>query len=73
MSVHGHTLSLLLQDVTGAKLQNVWIGHAVIAGWTGRDPEVLEKHIAELAALGVRRPSSTPIFYRISAARVTKS
>lgn len=46
---------------------------AVIAGWTGRDPIAREKHIAELEALGVARPKSTPIYYRVSAARLTTS
>jgi hypothetical protein len=49
----------------------VEIAHLVIAGWTGRDPMAVEKHIAELEKLGVRRPASTPIFYRVSAARLT--
>ncbi|MGH8211085.1 MAG: DUF2848 family protein, partial [Steroidobacteraceae bacterium] len=31
----------------------------------------VEKHIAELEALGVKRPVSTPIFYRVAAARLT--
>jgi hypothetical protein len=44
---------------------------AVIAGWTGRDKAALEKHIAELEALGVPRPASTPIYYRVGAARLT--
>ncbi|MGE3245580.1 MAG: DUF2848 domain-containing protein [Beijerinckiaceae bacterium] len=44
---------------------------AVIAGWTGRDPVAVEKHIVELELLGVKRPASTPIFYRVSAARLT--
>jgi hypothetical protein len=43
----------------------------VIAGWTGRDPAAVEKHIKELEALGVKRPASTPIFYRVAAARLT--
>jgi hypothetical protein len=34
---------------------------AVIAGWTQRDSVAREKHIAELEALGVGRPTSTPI------------
>jgi hypothetical protein len=36
----------------------------IIAGWTGRDRVAQEKHIAELEALGVRRPPSTPVYYR---------
>jgi len=43
----------------------------VIAGWTGRDPVARERHIAELEALGVPRPATTPIYYRISASRLT--
>ena len=47
------------------------IKHLVIAGWTGRNVEALEKHILELEALGVKRPKSTPIFYRVSADLLT--
>jgi hypothetical protein len=42
-----------------------------MAGWTGRDRAVVEKHIEELAALGVPRPASVPVFYRVSASRLT--
>lgn len=38
----------------------------IVAGWTGRDTAALEHHIEELAALGVPRPSSVPVFYRNS-------
>lgn len=51
--------------------REVPVEQAVIAGWTGRDPAAVEKHIAELEELGVRRPASTPIFYRVAAARFT--
>jgi uncharacterized protein DUF2848 len=43
----------------------------VLAGWTGRDKAAVEHHIRELEALGVKRPATTPIFYRVAAARVT--
>src|ERR1700742_278071 len=39
----------------------------VVAGWTGRDTAAVEKHIRELEAIGVKRPKSTPIFYRNAA------
>ena len=55
----------------GALTGEVTINQAVVAGWTGRDPSAVEKHIKELEALGVKRPASTPIFYRVSAARLT--
>ena len=45
----------------------------MIAGWTGRNVEALEKHIRELEALGVKRPKSTPIFYRVAADLLTNA
>jgi hypothetical protein len=63
---------LLLQEGAGApRAANVMIGQAVIAGWTGRDAEAVEKHIKGLEALGVKRPATTPIFYRVGVARLT--
>jgi hypothetical protein len=47
------------------------IDQAVIAGWTGRDPVARDRHIAELEAIGIARPATTPIYYRVSARRLT--
>jgi hypothetical protein len=47
------------------------IDQAVIAGWTGRDPVARDKHIAELEALGIKRPPTVPVYYRVSARRLT--
>src|SRR5437868_13870721 len=46
------------------------IDSAVMAGWTGRDPVARDKHIAELEAIGIARPASTPIYYRVAATRL---
>ena len=43
----------------------------VVAGWTGRDKAAVEHHIAELAAIGVKRPRSVPCFYRLGANLLT--
>jgi hypothetical protein len=43
----------------------------VIAGWTGRNTEALEAHIKELEAIGVKRPKSVPIFYRVAHSLLT--
>jgi hypothetical protein len=43
----------------------------VIAGWTGRNTEALEAHIKELEAIGVKRPKSVPIFYRVARSLLT--
>jgi hypothetical protein len=60
-----------LHNRSEASRTDVAIEQAVIAGWTGRDPVAVEKHIKELEALGVKRPATTPIFYRVAAARLT--
>ncbi len=53
------------------KLELSSIKRLVIAGWTGRNVEALEAHIKELEALGVKRPKSVPIFYRVAASLLT--
>lgn len=65
------TISATFHGGLGALAGEVRIDQAVIAGWTGRDPAAVEKHIKELEELGVKRPATTPIFYRVSAARIT--
>jgi 2-keto-4-pentenoate hydratase/2-oxohepta-3-ene-1,7-dioic acid hydratase in catechol pathway len=47
------------------------VADLVIAGWTGRDAAAVEAHIAELEALGIQRPPSTPVFYRAASRRLT--
>jgi hypothetical protein len=54
-----------------AHRREVAIASAIVAGWTGRDPQAVEKHIRELEELGVARPASVPIYYRVAAARLT--
>jgi hypothetical protein len=54
-----------------AETKDVSVSKAIVAGWTGRDRVALEKHIKELEELGVARPASTPIYYRVSASRIT--
>jgi hypothetical protein len=71
VSVARQTLSLTLQNSGAAMAGEVGIDDAIVAGWTGRDAAAVEKHITELEALGVRRPATTPIFYRVAAARLT--
>jgi Protein of unknown function (DUF2848) len=64
-------LNLTLQNGASAARREIAIDNAVVAGWTGRDPAAVEKHIHELELLGVKRPATTPIFYRVAAARLT--
>ena len=69
----GHEIALQAVVMNGAARSEATlrIRDAVIAGWTGRDPAAVEKHIRELEALGVARPATAPIFYRVAAARLT--
>jgi hypothetical protein len=58
-------------DDDGSDEKTVEVHNLIIAGWTGRDRQAIEKHIAELEALGVTRPTKTPCFYRVSVGRLT--
>src|SRR6202035_5013181 len=63
------TCTIVAQDTTTPL--TLPIDRAVIAGWTGRDPVARDKHIAELEAIGIAPPASTPIYYRVAARRLT--
>jgi hypothetical protein len=68
----GRTFSFALDSGSAdPEPAKVIIDSLIIAGWTGRDPDAVEHHIRELEALGVKRPASVPIFYRVSVARLT--
>lgn len=62
-----HRFSDLAPNTCDFTAQNL-----VIAGWTGRDRAALEHHVAELEALGVKRPSSMPVYYRVSTERLSQ-
>lgn len=55
----------------GTASERVRVTQLVIAGWTGRDPVARDHHIAELEALGIARPATTPIYYALAASRLT--
>lgn len=53
------------------KLDVAAVKNLVIAGWTGRNVAALEAHIKELEAIGVKRPKTVPIFYRVARSLLT--
>lgn len=57
----------------GSKEIELAVGELVLAGWTGRDRAAQELHIVEMEKLGIKRPPSLPVFYRVSAARMTRA
>ena len=58
---------------SGEKSISVEVKDLVIAGWTGRNKDAMEKHMAELEAIGIQRPKTAPIFYRVSANLLTQN
>ena len=66
-----HTLDLILDDRREETSLTFTPTRFIVAGWTGRDKAGMEHHMAELEALGIKRPASTPVFYRNSVTRLT--
>jgi Protein of unknown function (DUF2848) len=67
------TSQLSLTCIKGRESRSIEIHteHLIVAGWTGTDAEVLERHIQELELLGIARPRETPMFYQVSASLLT--
>lgn len=61
-----------LHDETGTQPLRADITQLVVAGWAGRDRAAIDHHIEELAAIGVPRPSSVPLYYRIAENQLTQ-
>ncbi|MFM0338028.1 DUF2848 domain-containing protein [Paraburkholderia fungorum] len=67
-------VSFNVMDRSGSSAADVVeVNRLTIAGWAGRDQAAIEHHIAELAELGVKRPSTTPCFYRLGAELLTQA
>ena len=67
----GNALSFSFTTKAGVTVREVTVQTAIIAGWTGRDIAAMEKHMKELEEIGVARPATTPIYYRVGAARIS--
>jgi hypothetical protein len=66
-------LSFQIVDTALPRLLSIELDSLVIAGWAGRDLVATEHHIAELAAIGVPRPSAIPLYYRVAVNQLTQS
>jgi hypothetical protein len=60
-------------EIEGGTPVEVTVSRLVIAGWAGRDSAEVERHIRELEAIGVRRPSTVPCFYEVTPELLTTS
>jgi hypothetical protein len=68
MYLQFHRVSKNGEDRVGVEIDRL-----IIAGWAGRDAAAIEHHIEELAALGIPRPSTTPLYYRVAAQTLTQA
>lgn len=66
-------LNFTVEGGAAKQLLKVELAQLVIAGWAGRDRAAIEHHIEELAAIGVPRPSTVPLYYRVAEALVTQA
>jgi hypothetical protein len=66
-------LSFKTDNQTGLRDITVEISSLIVAGWAGRDQHAIEHHIEELFAIGVPRPSSVPLFYRVAENQLTQA
>lgn len=66
-------LSFKVESSSGSLTLEVHIASLVIAGWAGRDQHAVEHHIEELFAIGVPRPSSVPLYYRVADNQLTQA
>jgi hypothetical protein len=66
-------LSFSVEQDDGSSRLDVDIQTLIVAGWAGRDIAAVEHHIDELLALGVPRPSSVPLYYRVANNQLTQS
>jgi hypothetical protein len=70
MAAHSIEFRIHAKDGT-TTTERLPVTQLVIAGWTGRDRIARDRHIAELEALGIARPATTPIYYPLAASRLT--
>ena len=57
----------------GTRQMNVHYDTLIAVGFAGRDQKAVKHHIDELAAIGVRPPSKTPIMYPCSTNSLVRS
>jgi len=68
----GEVMEFRLHEEGDVYLIDVDVREVIIAGMTGRDQKMVQKHLDELAELGIAPPSSIPVYYRVSASLLTQ-
>jgi hypothetical protein len=67
----GASIRLLVEELPHRRRLALIPEVVVVAGYTGRDPDRVQKHIDELARAGIPRPPTVPAFYPVSPRRLT--
>lgn len=65
--------TIVLEDAVDGRRTAVTVRRLMVAGYTGRDPAAVARHVEELAAAGVPRPPSTPTCYILHPSLVTQA
>jgi hypothetical protein len=65
-------MSFTVSTPGGDKAEDIDVSEVVAAGWVGRTPADLERHIEEMQQLGVSRPDTVPVFNRVANSRLTQ-
>lgn len=65
--------TLVFQDLSNGGTRVVQARRLLIAGFTGRDEQLVAAHVAELAAEGVPVPESTPTLYELDPSLVRQT
>lgn len=60
-----------LRLIIGGQTREIAVDRLVVAGWVGKNVEALQKHIDELAELGIEPPGRTPTYMNLSPATLT--
>ncbi|WP_295890712.1 DUF2848 domain-containing protein [uncultured Vibrio sp.] len=53
--------------------KEITVNKLIVAGWTGRNQAAVQAHIDELVELGVKPPSSVPVFYEVANQMLTQN
>ena len=57
----------------GSRPCEIAVGDLILAGWSGRDRAAQMAHVIEMEKLGIQRPPSMPVYYRVSSSLLTRA
>ncbi len=67
------SISFDLVSDTVTRPCEIAVADLILAGWSGRDRAAQMAHVIEMEKLGVKRPPSMPVYYRVSSSLITRA